>query len=163
MKYPSQEFLQEMFKYQDGMLFYKKSPPRTNLVNKRAGAKSSGSYRQVMIGKKRFLEHRLIWILLNGTIEDSLVIDHIDRDPSNNRIENLRAVNQSGNALNRLTCTHVQKWAEGKWYARFKRLGKTYSKFFLTKEEAEKWVTTEKDHLINSERRSSAQSANFPK
>jgi len=152
MSYPSQEFLQEMFKYEDGMLFYRKNPPRTNLINKRAGARSSGNYRQVMIGKKRFFEHRLIWILLNGTISDSLVIDHIDRDPSNNKIENLRAISQAGNTLNQSTTTHVQKWAEGKWYARFKRFGKTHSKFFLTKEEAENWVISTKEHLINSER-----------
>lgn len=152
MSYPSQEFLQEMFRYENGMLFYKKNPPRTNLVNKRAGTKSSGNYRQIKIGKKRFFEHRLIWVLLNGTIPDDLVIDHIDRNRSNNKIENLRAISQANNTLNQSTITHVQKWNEGKWYARFKRFGKNYSKFFSTKEEAEKWVITTKEHLINSDR-----------
>lgn len=151
MNYPSQEFLQEMFNYEDGMLFYKKNPPRSNLVNKRAGTKSFGNYRQVTIAKKKFFEHRLIWILLNGTIPNDLVIDHIDRDPSNNKIENLRVISQAGNTLNRSTTTHVQKWAEDKWYARFKRFGKTNSKFFSTKEEAENWVISQKEYLIKSE------------
>ena len=151
MNYPSQEFLQAMFKYQDGMLFYKKNPPRSNLVNKRAGTKSFGNYRQVTIKGKRFFEHRLVWILLNGEISDNLVIDHIDRNPSNNKIENLRAISQACNVLNRSTCTHVQKWAEGKWYARFRRSGKTHSKFFPTKTEAENWVISQKEQLIKSE------------
>ena len=88
---------------------------------------------------------------MNGEISDNLVIDHIDRNPSNNKIENLRAISQACNVLNRSTCTHVQKWAEGKWYARFRRSGKTHSKFFPTKTEAENWVISQKEQLIKSE------------
>lgn len=148
-EYPSQEFLKDLLKYDSGMLFYIKSPPRTKLIGSRAGSVSSGEYRQVMIDKKRFFEHRIIWILMNGAIPDNLIVDHIDRDPNNNNIDNLRLVNGSGNCLNKATSTHVQKWTDSKWYARFKYKGKQYSKFFQSEKEAEEWVITQKEQLIN--------------
>jgi len=36
---------------------------------------------------KTFLIHRIIWCLLRGSISDSLVIDHLDGNASNNRIK----------------------------------------------------------------------------
>jgi len=151
-QYPSQEFLKNLLKYEDGMLYYIKNPPRSRLIGTRAGTKSAYNYRIVRINGKRYLEHRLVWILLNGELSDSDIIDHIDRDPSNNKIENLRIVGSSGNSLNKATSTHVQKWTDSKWYARFKYKGKQYSKFFPSKNEAEEWVINEKNHFINSER-----------
>lgn len=44
--------------------------------------------------------HRLIWEKHNGPIPDGLVIDHINRDPKNNRKVNLRCVTQRVNTLN---------------------------------------------------------------
>lgn len=151
-QYPSQEFLKNLFKYEGGNLVYVKSPFRTKLLGKRAGTPDANGYRIVMINNKRYLEHRLVWILLNGDLTNHDIIDHIDRDPSNNKIENLRIVDNSGNALNRATSTHVQKWTDSKWYARFTYKGKRHSKFFPSENEAEQWVIDQKDHLINSER-----------
>lgn len=51
--------------------------------------------------KKNIQVHRLVWILNFGAIPDGLEIDHIDRNPSNNRIENLRLVTRSQNGYNR--------------------------------------------------------------
>lgn len=45
--------------------------------------------------------HRIIWRLFNGEIPDDLVIDHIDRNPSNNKISNLRLVTELVNNRNR--------------------------------------------------------------
>ena len=44
--------------------------------------------------------HRIIWKLVYGK-DPNQVIDHIDGDPSNNRIENLRDVSPAKNAQNR--------------------------------------------------------------
>lgn len=44
--------------------------------------------------------HRAVWEYHNGPIPERLVIDHIDRNPDNNQIENLRLVTQSENNLN---------------------------------------------------------------
>ena len=58
--------------------------------------------RTCMIGfnKQRFILSRVVWILNNGALDPLLVIDHKDGDPWNNRISNLRAVNQGDNARN---------------------------------------------------------------
>lgn len=46
----------------------------------------------------RFKAHRVIWLMEHG--EWPQVIDHIDGDPFNNRLSNLRSVSQSENAKN---------------------------------------------------------------
>ena len=56
---------------------------------------------RVSIGNTSFLVHRVIWVLINGDIDDSLCIDHIDGNPWNNKINNLRLVTQKINQRNR--------------------------------------------------------------
>lgn len=43
--------------------------------------------------------HRLAWLLYYGVMPETM-IDHIDRNPANNRIDNLRLSQQSGNSMN---------------------------------------------------------------
>jgi hypothetical protein len=50
---------------------------------------------------KRFLVHRIVWVLNFGSIPSDLQIDHIDGNPFNNTIENLRLVTPSLNQRNR--------------------------------------------------------------
>lgn len=45
--------------------------------------------------------HRLIWTIANGSIPHGMVVDHIDGNPANNLIENLRLVEAPLNARNR--------------------------------------------------------------
>jgi hypothetical protein len=44
--------------------------------------------------------HHLAWILYGGCDRQQGVIDHIDRDPTNNASSNLRLITYRGNALN---------------------------------------------------------------
>lgn len=60
-------------------------------------------YRRVRISKREYLEHRLVWLWHHG--EFPRILDHRDRDRSNNRIENLRECNESQNAANARTST----------------------------------------------------------
>ena len=68
-------------------------------------ARRNGVCRYVYIdlysfGKRyRLLMHRVIWAWHNGCFP-TMEIDHIDLDPTNNRIENLREVTQSENMRN---------------------------------------------------------------
>lgn len=56
---------------------------------------------QTMIGYTSYLCHRLVWELFNGPIEEGLTIDHIDRNPLNNKIENLRCIANEFNVRNK--------------------------------------------------------------
>lgn len=45
--------------------------------------------------------HRIIWILTYGSIDDSLAVDHLDGNPFNNDIENLKLKTLAGNSRNK--------------------------------------------------------------
>jgi hypothetical protein len=51
--------------------------------------------------KHTFKAHRVVWCLINGSIDPCMVIDHIDNDPLNNKIENLRLVTYQSNGRNK--------------------------------------------------------------
>jgi hypothetical protein len=80
--------------YKDGLLFWKKN-------DKPAGTTTATGYLKVQINKIAYSAHRLVWVLFNKEIPLDKQIDHIDRNPSNNRIENLRLADSVSNALNR--------------------------------------------------------------
>lgn len=77
---------------------------KTNSPRAQAGSiagckcKSKG-YILVRVNNRLMSAHRIIWMLVYGEYPSE--IDHIDGDRSNNRIENLRSVNRSGNNQNR--------------------------------------------------------------
>ena len=59
-----------------------------------------GRYRYITIDGVNYLEHRVIWAMVHGSIPLGKEIDHIDRDRYNNRLENLRLVLRRENVLN---------------------------------------------------------------
>ena len=80
----SKEYLLDNFYYADGFL-YKKSN------DKRIGHKHDSGYLRCKILNKFYKVHRLIFMYHYGYLPK--VIDHIDCNKLNNRIENLREVN----------------------------------------------------------------------
>ena len=90
----TQTRLRELFDYQEG-----------SLVRKRTGkivvcSETKGQpYLRVLIDGKPHRLHRVIFLYQNGYLPK--VIDHIDGNCLNNKIENLREVTQQQNCLNR--------------------------------------------------------------
>lgn len=60
-------------------------------------ASKSGMYYTIGIHSHSKLMHRLIWEHCNGLIPEDKVVDHIDDNPDNNRIENLQLLTQAEN------------------------------------------------------------------
>jgi hypothetical protein len=86
--------LHDKFIYDDGLLINKSTGHiYSNMHDK--------GYIRVQISGKRYYAHRIIWEMFNGPIPEGIQIDHIDGDPYNNRIENLRLATQSQNSANR--------------------------------------------------------------
>ena len=88
------EQISKILYYKDGLLFWKKNDKPAGTIDKRG-------YLKVQINKIVYSTHRLVWVLFNKEIPIDKQIDHIDRNPSNNKIENLRLVDSVANALNK--------------------------------------------------------------
>lgn len=76
---------------------------------------SNGYYmvRKMYDGKVfNFMEHRVIWCYHYGTIDDNLVINHIDFDRANNAIENLELVTQKQNMAHSIEHDRIN-WLKG--------------------------------------------------
>jgi hypothetical protein len=72
----------------------------TRYIGGRAGYyRKINSYLVIRLNKANFLGHRLAWLFVYGEFPESN-IDHIDGDPTNNRIANLRLATQSQNLMN---------------------------------------------------------------
>jgi hypothetical protein len=72
-------------------------------IGETAGSLSTvGGYCTVNIDKVKYQIHRVVWVLHNDQIPDTMVIDHINRDRLNNSIHNLRCVTQSVNSKNKI-------------------------------------------------------------
>lgn len=98
-------------------------------TGKPIGSRRKDGYWLISYGGKTMLAHRVVWVLTHGEIPEGMVIDHINRDTSDNRIENLRCVTQSVNLTNvsvRSHCKSGEKFISvcsrtGRFVVRIKR------------------------------------------
>ena len=94
---PDRDLLLEFFEYRPdtGLLIRRR---KVKGCGKPAGSLKDGEI-TVGIDHREYRAHRLIWKMVYGDpVPD--VIDHVDGDPHNNRIENLRAADSSQNHAN---------------------------------------------------------------
>jgi len=98
----TQDDVKKMFEYKDGNLYWK-TTKKTNLLGKRVGYLQSNGYTRVNIKNKPKYLHRLIFLYHYGHWP-SQQIDHIDGNPKNNRIENLREATNAQNNYNKTKC-----------------------------------------------------------
>jgi hypothetical protein len=109
----------DIFTYdpESGKLFWKQKPAhlfskedRCKAVNTRCAGKEVG-YRShksdgkphaitIEFFKKRMVAHRLAWHLMGRTVPSGMMIDHINGNPFDNRLCNLRLASRRQNATN---------------------------------------------------------------
>ena len=65
---------------------------------KEVGGYRHGKYRSFRLKGKQYSTHRVAWFLAHGYWPNK--IDHIDGDPSNNKLVNLRDTTSRGNSSN---------------------------------------------------------------
>lgn len=73
-------------------------PQRQSEVGDILGYAHSGGYKSASIAGKAYLLHRLVWMFVYGYFPEQ--IDHINHDRQDNRLCNLREVNNTTNSKN---------------------------------------------------------------
>lgn len=112
----TQEQVQQDFKYVDGLLYWKTGKREGGLV----GYYDKWGYLHVRYKDVLVKVHNLIWLYHHGSWPD-FEVDHIDSNPVNNKIENLRAATRGQNCSNQ----SLQKRRQGKFKGVHVTNGKT--------------------------------------
>jgi hypothetical protein len=92
----SPSHVRELFTYSEGQLFWQAK--RKGRKRSQAGYQSKAGYTQIRIDGKLFYLHRLVWAYHFDEVFSE--IDHIDGNPANSRIENLRPATHQQNMFN---------------------------------------------------------------
>ena len=117
--------------------------PETGEFTDRKGnelGSKSGTYLRLSWGRGRQLKgHRVAWYLHHGHDPGELQVDHINRDPFDNRISNLRLATHQENCWNSKVNSKGWQKRKGRYhvYARTGGKASTYFGTYDTQEEAE--------------------------
>lgn len=131
----TQKQLQEIFTYKDGCLYWKTIHSNKNIsqIGKMAGHTRKSKYVAIKVNGEIYLAHRLIYLYHFGYFP--VVLDHIDGNPSNNHIENLREATHAQNLLNAKLRSDSSSGSKNvswhkrrnKWYVQMQVYGKAKS------------------------------------
>ena len=149
------------FKYEEDKLYrLNKYTNKWHCCNDIKGNKKG--YINIGINKKKYLLHRVIYKYHNDDFDitdssNNNLIDHVDINPFDNRIENLRVVNKSQNIRNqkkRKNCSSKYKgvcWhnSANKWQVKISIDGKAkHLGLFDTEEEAAETYKKKYDEIM---------------
>lgn len=128
----TQEELRDILLYdgETGNFFWKHSSPSAK-AGELAGKIYTNGYRYIAVAGTYYPAALLAWIYVNGVDPDG-IIDHIDLDRANDRIDNLRPATNSQNHANRPPPSHNRSGFKGvfwnsqklKWQAKLMLNGK---------------------------------------
>jgi hypothetical protein len=121
----------DIFSYSDGRLLWKKRRCPRVAAGSVAGYKNRHGYIKVEVLGRVFPVQKIIWEIHFGRVPEGLIVDHIDGDRDNNRIENLRLADHSQNAWNRGISKANTSGFKGVTLERvkLKRIGKTIERW----------------------------------
>ncbi len=114
----------KLFTYSNGVLLWKEHRYKTRInPGDVAGCRNKTGYWQIVINKKYFLRHRIIWEMFNGPIPDGMEIDHINHIPGDDRIKNLRLVYRWENHRNQQLPVNNTSGCVGVYWDKRKKYG----------------------------------------
>jgi hypothetical protein len=116
----SQQQLHQLFDLRDGALFWKVKR-RSVKPGQLAGSVTTNGYWRITIAGRSYKRSRLIWLYVHGHDSFPLLLDHINRTRSDDRIENLRLVTHAANQRNRSWGASQARYVYregGRWRAR---------------------------------------------
>ena len=149
----TQQEINEYFEYKDGFLYWKKVNSNVTKIGNIAGCFQKNGYQILMLNKQFHYVHRLIYLKFYGNLPK--IIDHIDGNPSNNKIENLREATQSDNICNRAKQSNNKSGIKGvawnpkrnEWTATCQYKGIVIRKYCKSIDEAEITVRKLREQL----------------
>ena len=121
-----------------------------------AGTFRKDGYCRVETPFGRDYAHRIVWMICHGDIPSGVDIDHIDGNPRNNNIGNLRAISHARNIQNRSRCNKGSRakfvgvdLVGTKYRARAKRYGRqiTLGMFHTPEAARDRIVAFDRDWL----------------
>ena len=114
MDYLTQKYVKELFEYQDGELIWKSNRGKNQTKGKIAGSEKSHNYKRIRFNGRTHYAHRLIFLYHHGYLPN--MIDHINGNKFDNRIENLRECNKSTNAINSCVSSRNTSGVKGVYF-----------------------------------------------
>jgi hypothetical protein len=138
----TQKYAHSLFDYKDGSLYWKVQKAPHVKIGAKVGSPAHG-YETVMVDGRNWRIHRLVFLMHHGYLPK--IIDHINNNRSDNRIENLRAADDNQNAHNQVLRSNNVSGIKGvswnkdkqKWAVRVNHNKKTYQKYVQDLELAE--------------------------
>jgi hypothetical protein len=124
MKQITQERLKHLMRYEEGKLYWVRPTANWMKTGMEAGFVMNGGYRIACIDGNSVMLHRLVFLYHHGYTPE--IVDHIDGDKLNNRIENLRPATRAQNNQN----------------ARTRKDNKSGQKGVRWREDQQKWSAT---------------------
>ena len=110
----TRDILLDMFEYKDGNLFNKYTRGPRAVKGCQVGSPSGPQgHLNVQFQGTKYYIHRIVYTMLMGDIPKGMLVDHINRNNLDNRIENLRLVTRAGNNRNTIVGKGYSKKGSG--------------------------------------------------